>query len=128
MTIQLFIFMIGFILCGFCLGIECAFLIDDYKREKKRNQMLDDYAKYLAVKEKIERLCKGENNAKELKELEITKEFNIRADYNNEYVKWEMALALSKELIKYLKIESEVNETLKTKRFTYKIQFLEQVK
>lgn len=63
-----------------------------------------------------------------LKELAISKEFNIRADYNNEYVKWEMALALSKELIKYLKIESEVNETLKTKRFTYKIQFLEQVK
>lgn len=63
-----------------------------------------------------------------LKEVSISKEFSSRADYNTDYVKYELAFPLAKELVKHLKIESEVNEILKTKRFTYKIQFLEQVK
>ena len=64
---------------------------------------------------------------KELKEVSISKEFNCGADYRLDFVKWELALPLAKELLKYLKIESEVNEKFKTIKFTYKIQFLSQV-
>lgn len=63
-----------------------------------------------------------------LKELSISKEFNSGADYNLDFVKWELALPLAKELLKYLKIEKETNEKFKTIKFTYKIQFLAQEK
>lgn len=62
-----------------------------------------------------------------LKELSISKEFSSRADYKEDYVKWEMAIPLARELVNYLKIESEVNDKFKTIKFTYKIQFLAQV-
>ena len=62
-----------------------------------------------------------------LKELSISKEFNSGADYNLDFVKWELALPLAKELLKYLKIEKEINDKFKTIKFTYKIFFLKQV-
>ncbi len=61
-----------------------------------------------------------------LKELSISKEFNCGAEYKEDYVKWELALPLAKELVNYLKIEKEINDKFKTIRFTYKIQFLSQ--
>ena len=63
-----------------------------------------------------------------LKELSISKEFSSRAYPYEDYVKWEMAMPLAKELVKYLKIEKETNEKFKTIKFTYKIQFLAQEK
>lgn len=128
MKILEWFFIIGWFLGGFGLGIISGLLIENCKREKKIKQMLDDYEKYLADREELERLCKSENNDLGLREVKISKEFNIKADYNDEYVKMELVLLLAKELVKHLKIRSEVNEKLKTKRLTYIIQFLEQVK